>query len=382
MTVRVITFDDNVSSATIPVSAGGGGVECVETGGVNNTSTLFTTQNTGTLFFNQTNTGFVWVVNKANIEVDLVCQSTTRLGPFSPKGGGTLSGDISLTAITLDGTNILSSIAQSYNSVTEQLTITYSTPIPYSNILVDQTSTITGTFSIGSTENLMRSTSLLYETPEFFNSISRANVDFNETYNSASVFHNFAKGSATNVTSSSFGGTATSIGVPSATITFTALNRLASTIQRTLAETMSFTNASDATDIKSISSIAILNPTFFFPVYLGNVTTVESAALTASLLNTSNRFVRSGTFISTPSNQTYNWADTGDATRTERVFAIANRFTNGGSITVRAMAGGFPSIVTRTIQLALGTISGNTENYDIYIVQSGAPGSGSLFIEV
>ena len=383
MTIRVINFSDDIESALTPADViDGSGVQCVETGGINNVSTLFTTQNTGTLLFNQTNTGFVWIVSKSDIEVDLVCPSTTTLGPFAPKGGGTLIGDISLTAITLDGSDILSSITQSYNSTSEQLTITYTTPIPYSNIQLDQISAIVGTFTIGNTAGLSRSTSLLYETPEFFNSISRTNVDFNLPYTTASVFHNFAKGTATAVSSSTFGGTATGIGVGSATINFTALNRLATTADRTLIETMSFTNASDATDIKTISSTAILSPTFFFPVYLGNVTTTEATALTAGLLNTSNRFVRSGTFTSTPFDQTYTWADTGDATRTERVFAVATRFTNGGSITVRAMAGGFPSTVTRTIQLALGTISGNTENYDIYIVQSGAPGSGSLFIEL
>ena len=424
MTVRVITFDDNVASSVTPSEIGGtrhiiqdatgtdfadrdtlqfigatvtddaannrtvvtidGGsdVTCTQTGGVTNVSRGFTPSGSTILFFNATNTGFTWVVSKTELMIDFECNGIA-VGPFSPKSGNTLDGDISLTALTLDGTDIFPSIAQSYDSGTEQLTITYSTPIPYADINNNQTNNIAGTFTIGTVAGLTQSTTLSYQTPLFTNSIARANVDFNQTYTTAVVTHTFSRGTATAITASTFGGVATGLGTASATITFTALNRQATAAERLLSETASFTNASNNSDILTISSSATLNPTFTFPAYLGSVTPAQRAALTATIVNNTAIFNRSGAFTSRPaSDSSFTWSDISDDTANVKIFALPRAFTNGGTIRFKTVSGStLGNDVAPFMQISIGDISGGEENYDFYEAQTGQPGAVTLFVE-
>ena len=392
----------NVTTSTVFSAANGWG-EWFSGSGGGNTDVCKVAVNIGTLDidwvddtqtelgsnirWNQNNTGFEWDLRLTNARITQLCNHVLTQGlPIT----FTSSTTVGITALTLNGTDILSDVTTSATG--NGINITYNKdrdgvdPDLTINPNLTQTNSfrLTATLTLAGAEvkdtNGFDPTFLLFYTPPAATiSISTSPLRFDGEYTTATISRTF-NGNPTSFTSTSFPNATITAGATN--ITFPTLNRTSPAANRTVTEITSYTNATNTSDVLALTRTATINPTFTFPVYLGNVTAAENSSLTAALFNMTSRFTRFGNFTSTPGDQTYSWPNTGDASRDIRVFAVATRFTNGRNITVRPFDGGFPSTVSRQMQLALGDVVGATENYDIYIVQSGSPGAGTLFIEL
>ena len=374
MTVRVITFDDNVASNTIPSSANADVCELSDS--VTTTSRTFTSGSTdlgNVINFNQDNDGFTWVLTQAAQTITALCNNTL-VTPLATTTSST--GTLTLSSITLNSVDITSQVTFGFTN--NIVTINSATQIVNSNLTADNTFTLIVTLARNGTAITPITTTLQYLQPTVNTfAITTPNLDFNSSYTTATITRVFSRGNPTTINNTVFGGVAQTNGA--ANITFTALNRTATAAQRLLTETQIFTNATNSGDIRSFNSMATLSPTFTFPAYLASVTVAQRAALTQATMNAAQT---SGAFTSIPTDQNFSWVDVGDATRNIKIFAIPRTFTSGGMINFRVNESDpLGNLQSPFMQLDLGTITGGMETYDIYEAQTGQPGAITLFVD-
>ena len=368
--------------------SGGGGDVCQVAVNIQTVTTNWRngTTNLGSgIGWNQPNTGFEWVIRLTNARITQLCNNVLS-------GGGipinfSAAGSLLLTGLSINAVDRLSSSTGTPSG--NQITITYDTtrmditvpPIVNPNLTQDNSFTIIGEITLSGApvkDGLVDpSTILRYLAPTGTLSIFTNPVRFDETYNSATIGRTF-NAPPTSTTSTTFPNATIAAGATN--ITFPALNRTATVANRTLTEVTSYTNATDGTDTRSITRTAILTPAITFPVYLGSVISV--AGITAAEVET---FVTAPVRPSSVDNQLpnqFSWDDPSDDSKDIKVLLIRTGFSNGRTLFVKATQSS-PSgaEVTRSSILAVGKISTDRENYDVYAVIRGQPGAASVYVE-
>ena len=353
------------------VSAGGSGSCTVESSvAIQSTNwKLGTTILGNSISFTQDNSGFRIIYKAGSGSIVALCGNTLSM-PIPTVT--TAVGDLSVTSITLDGTDITTSITTELTGDT--LTVNYDTRIPNPNINQTNTFTIVANLKLGEdTVNPLTST-LTYVGPNPTLGITRNPLLFDVTYTSASISRSDINGANTSIDETIFGGVTQTAGATN--ITFSALNIGASVADRTLTEKRTYTNASSTSDPKETRQIdlsALLEPTFQYPVYL-----LSASKITGFTTAEVNASQKSGLFTSAPGDQDFTWNDPSDNSLTTKVLFVRNSFRSETIMVFAYDDNDMRSPIGATVPLAgtvaVGNIAGQTETYSFYIIATGQPG--------
>ena len=345
-----------------------------------------------TILWNADNTGFVWNLALSNARITQLCEHI--LNPPLPIDISAAA-NLSVSALTLNGTDdILSgaTITTGENSISISYNETDgSTRIQNPNLTQNNTAIVTAALLLGTVAIKLPNGNdpviqLFYTAPTTTLSLFTNSVRFDATYNSANVTRTFNGGASTSINPSSFVSTTFPNSIPAtitpgaSSISFSPLSRTASAAERTLTEVTRYVNATNNTDTRDITSTATVNPTFTFPVYLGSVSETTLSTFTATDVEgfKSDR-------LSSVDNQLSNnftWPDPLDSSKQVRVMLIRSSFSNGRALFVKANENSaIGAVIERSRILAVGSISTDRENYDVYPAIRDQEGEATVYVE-
>ena len=365
--------DGNVAVRVTGTTNGGGGSCTIETQ-VDTTAFGWDSSKNSNLNFSVDNTGFEWELELGQTDIVALCENTlvTPL-PTTTDGIGSLTVD----SITLAGTDITSDVTVD-TSVADTIKITYNTQILNPNLTQNNTFDVKLNLLLGTVEVPEITQTLTYLEPQYNLSVSRANVNFNIVYGSATAARSFPRGNPTSIVSSTINSTAQTVPDPTdttSTLSFPNLNRFANNTERTLTEIATFTNITDNTTT-NITKTALLTVTFQFPVYLGSVT--ETTGLNTADVNDTTLFTTTGTFTSQPGSMNFTWPAN---TNPIKVFGISDSFFSG-MINFKANSSSVVGNVQSSFaKVSTGVNSTQRADYNYYEAQDGQPGAVTLFVE-
>ena len=360
------TIDGQVAVRTMNFGGGSGDGSCTLETSVQTQSFGWDDTSSNSRNFNVDNTGFEWNLGLGETSIIALCENVL-VTPLPTTTGG--MGDLTVSSITLNGTDILADIVETPG--TNTLKIEYPIQIINPNLTGNNTFEVKLNLLLGETVVPELTQTLTYNAPAFNLSISTSNLNFNNTYNTATVNRTFSRGNPTAFVSTVLGGTALTAGANN--LTFTPLDINSSQAERTLVDTVTFTNVTDSSTL-NVARSAILNPTFQFPIYLGSVDT--TVGLDTNTVNTFTQVLTTAT--SRPGSQNFSWPN---ETGAIKVFGIANNFFSG-QINFKANSSSvIGNLQDSFAQIDTGSEATRTASYNYYEAQDGQPGAVTLFVE-
>ena len=364
------TLVDGQVAVRVTGTTGGGGGSCTIRTQLD--TTLFGWDNSGNpnINFSVDNTGFQWDLELGQTDIIALCDNML-VTPLPTTTGG--MGDLTVSSILLDDVNITGDVTVD-TTTADTIKLNYNTKIINPNLTGDNNFTVKLNLLLGTTAVPEITRTLTYLRPQYNLSVSRANVNYNLVYGSATATRSFPRGAPTAFISTRINNQTQTI--PGETnLTFPNLNRFASATERTLTDVATFTNATNNTTT-NITQTALLTVTFEFPVYLGSVTTT-SGLNTADVNNTA-LFSQIGTFTSRPGSMNFTWPTNSNPIK---IFGIANDFFNG-MINFKANSSSVVgNVQSPFIQISTGVNSAQRADYNYYEAQDGQPGGVTLFVE-